>query len=142
MHLSENGYNFLKSIEGYKHKPYKDSNGLYSVGLGHNGKDVNPNKIYTDEEIKKLFEKDKIRFEADVNKIFDEKFMNQNMFDACFSFAYNVGNIAKTELGRMISNNPYDDRLREFWEYTYTNGKKNKGLVARRKKEVELYFAD
>ena len=64
------------------------------------------------------------------------------MFDACFSFAYNVGNISKTELGRMISNNPYDDRLREFWEYTYTNGKKNKGLVARRKKEVELYFSD
>ena len=64
------------------------------------------------------------------------------MFDACFSFAYNVGNISKTELGRMISNNPYDDRLREFWEYTYTNGKKNKVLVGRRKKEVELYFAD
>ena len=64
------------------------------------------------------------------------------MFDACISVAYNGGNIAKTELGRMISNNPYDDRLREFWEYTYTNGKKNKVLVARRKKEVELYFAD
>ena len=51
MHLSDNGYNFLKSLEGYTNKPYKDSNGLYSVGLGHNGKDVKPNKIYTDEEI-------------------------------------------------------------------------------------------
>ena len=57
MHLSENGYNFLKSIEGYKNKPYKDSNGLYSVGLGHNGKDVNPNKIYTDEDSRKDFKR-------------------------------------------------------------------------------------
>ena len=79
MHLSDNGYNFLKSLEGYTNKPYKDSNGLYSVGLGHNGKDVKPNKIYTDEEIAELFAKDKIRFEEDVNKIYDKRFMNQNM---------------------------------------------------------------
>ena len=140
MHLSDNGYNFLKSLEGYTNKPYKDSNGLYSVGLGHNGKDVKPNKIYTDEEIAEIFAKDKIRFEEDVNKIYDKRFMNQNMFDACFCFAYNVGNISTTDLGKMIANNPYDDRLRDFWKYTYTNGGKNKGLVERRKKEVELYF--
>lgn len=140
-HLSDNGYAFLKSVEGYRNKPYKDSNGLYSVGLGHNGKDVNPNKVYSDEEIKELFDKDKVKFEADVNKVFDDKLMTQNMFDAMFSFAYNVGHINNTELGRMIKKNPYDDRIKDFWEYTWTNGQKNKGLVARRKKEVLLYFA-
>lgn len=140
MHLSKNGYEFLKSVEGYKNKPYKDTNGLYSVGVGHNGKDVNPNHIYSDAEIAALFEKDKKRFEADVNKIYDKRFMNQNMFDACFSFAYNVGNISNTDLGRMIEKNPYDDRIKDFWKYTYTNGGKNKVLLERRKKEVALYF--
>lgn len=139
--LSESGYEFLKSVEGVRLVPYKDGKGRWAVGFGHNGPDVKPGKKYTEAEIKKLFDADKVRFEKDVNKIFDEKFMNQNMFDACFSFAYNVGNISSTDLGRMIAANPYDDRLRAFWAYTYTDGGRNRGLVNRRKKEALLYFS-
>lgn len=119
-----------------------DANGLYTVGLGHNGKDVNPDKIYTDEEIRNFFETDKVKIEKDVNKVFDSRFMNQNMFDACFLFAYNVGGISTTDLGKMIMKNPFDDNLAEFWKYTYTNGLKNKVAVERRKKEIALYFQD
>ena len=130
--LSESGYQFLLSVEEYRTKPISDSTGQLCVGIHHVGKDIIPNKIYTDEEIDEFFQKDKSAIEEDVNKIFDSRFMTQNMFDACFSFAFNVGNISQTELGKMIAKNPYDDRLREFWAYTYTNGKKNQKLVNRR----------
>ena len=139
MKLSQNGFEFLKSVEGKMNKPYWD-NDAYSVGYGHHGKDIDPNKIYTDKEIEDFFQKDKIRFEREVSKIFREGEMSQNQFDAMFSFAYNVGHIVGTELGTMIATNPHNPKIRDFWEYTWTNKRKNQGLVKRRQKEAELYF--
>lgn len=140
--LSFNGYKFLVAITGYRTKPYKNSEGVYTVGFRHTGDDVIPGKIYTDEEIYDFFMEDKKQLEEDVRKIFDPRFMTQHMFDACFCFAYSVGGISNTELGKMISKNPYDDRIKATWEYTYTNGKKNKSLTRRREREVEYYFKE
>ena len=141
-HLSEDGYQFLLSQEKVRRKPFRDTNGFFTVGISHNGPEVNPLHTYTDEEIKMLFESDKKRIEEDVNKIFDPLFMNQNMFDACFSFAFDIGNISQTELGKLIQKNPYDDRIRETWAYAYTEGQKNKKLMTRRLKELKLYYTD
>ena len=97
--LSQEGFNLLKGFEGFKNKPYHlKGEKYYTVGLGHYGPDVNPNKIYTDAECMAFFEKDKKRFEEDVNKIYDKRFMNQNMFDACFCFAYmRIGEILNAD---------------------------------------------
>lgn len=141
-HLSYNGYRFLVAVTGYKNKPFKNSDGVFTVGLKHTGDDINPNKVYSDEEIYEFFLKDKESLEEDVRKVFDPRFMNQNMFDAMFSFAYSVGNISNTDLGRIISKNPYDDRIKLHWENTYTNSRKSMSLIRRRKREVELYFKD
>ena len=65
--LSENGYNFLKQREGVIYKPVWDKTN-YAVGIGHNGSDVDPNKTYTDAEIKQLFNKDKVWAERAANK--------------------------------------------------------------------------
>ena len=100
--------------------PKLDSNGYYTVGIRHNGPDVDPNKIYTEEEVDALFEEDKKFFENDVNEIYDPIFMSQRMFDACFCFAFSVGRISGTDLGNIIKKNPYDDRISDFWKYTYT----------------------
>ena len=65
--LSENGYNFLKQREGVIYKPVWDRTN-YAVGIGHNGKDVNPNHVYTEAEIKQLFQKDKVWAEQAANR--------------------------------------------------------------------------
>ena len=142
MSLSQQGYEFLLTLEKKSLIPKLDSNGYYTVGIRHNGPDVDPNKIYTEEEVDALFEEDKKFFENDVNEIYDPIFMSQRMFDACFCFAFSVGRISGTDLGNIIKKNPYDDRISDFWKYTYTQGYKNKALVARRLKEVEYYFGD
>lgn len=140
--LSYDGYRFLVAITGYKNKPWKNSEGKWVVGFKHTGDDIDPERIYTDEEIYEFFLEDKKALENDVRQVFNPLFMNQNMFDAMFSFAYSVGNISNTDLGRMISKNPYDDRIEEAWQNTYTNSRKSASLVRRRKRESELYFKD
>ena len=140
-HLSEEGFKFLLTLEKWRTVPKLDGSGQWTVGLRHTGDDVEPEREYSDDELMQLFETDREFYEDDVRSIFDPKFMTQNMFDACFCFAFSVGGISGTELGKMIEKNPYDDRLRDFWKYTYTQGKKNKALVMRRIKEVNYYFA-
>lgn len=140
--LSENGLKFLIEQEEMKFIPQANKHGEYIVGLKHRGTDIRPDKIYTMDEIIQFFEKDKIKIENEVNKVFDDRFMSQNMFDALFSFAYDVGKLEKTELGKMIKKNPFDERIMDFWEYTYTCNFKNTVAVKRRKLEVQLYFKD
>ena len=140
--LSQNGYEFLKSVEGFRLKPYKatKSEKYWTVGLGHYGADVNPNKIYTEAECMALFAKDKLRFEADVNKVWHEP-MTQNMFDALFSMAYNHGNVSNTPLKALCAGNNYQNqnKLASAWINLYTV----KGLLTnRRKKEVSLFYSN
>jgi GH24 family phage-related lysozyme (muramidase) len=110
--------------------------------LKHRGNDIDPNKVYSLEEIIEFFNKDKENIEKEVAKVFDDRFMTQNMYDALFSFTYDVGKLEKTELGKMIKKNPFDERIYDFWQYTYTCNYKNEVAVKRRKLEVELYFKD
>ena len=140
IYLSNDGYRFFVAVTGYKYKPYKLSDGSLAVGFKHTGPEIVAGKTYTDEEIYDFFMIDKEWYENDVRKIFDPRFMSQHMFDAMFSFAYSVGNISNTDLGRMIKKNPYDDRIVYAWQKTYTNGLKNRTLMRRRKREVEYYF--
>ena len=140
--LSRNGYEFLKSLEGFRLKPYKASKSerYWTVGLGHYGPDVNPNKTYTEAECIALFAKDKLRFEADVNKVWHEP-MTQNMFDALFSMAYNHGNVSNTPLKALCAGNNYQNqnKLASAWINLYTvNGL----LTKRRKKEVSLFYSN
>ena len=140
--LSQNGYEFLKSLEGFRLKPYKASKSerYWTVGLGHYGADVNPNKIYTEAECMALFAKDKLRFEADVNKVWHEP-MTQNMFDALFSMAYNHGNVSTTPLKALCAGNNYQNqnKIASAWINLYTV----KGLLTnRRKKEVSLFYSN
>ena len=137
--LSQEGFNFLKGLEGYKNKPYHlKGEKYYTVGLGHFGPDVDPNRIYTDAECMAFFAQDKQRFEIDVNKVWHEP-MTQNMFDALFSMAYNHGNVSRTILKNLCAGNGFMDRekITKAWCNMYTvNGL----LTNRRKKEVAFFY--
>ena len=139
--LSQEGFNLLKGFEGFRNKPYHlKGEKYYTVGLGHYGPDVNPNKIYTDAECMAFFEKDKQRFEADVNKVWHEP-MTQQMFDALFSMAYNHGNVSRTVLANACKGTNYQDRQKvtAIWKNLYTcNGL----LSKRRAKEVAYFYGD
>jgi len=73
--------------------------------------------------------------------------LNQNQFDACLSFIYNlgIGAFNKSTLLKKIKVNPDDATIKdEFmkWNKARVNGQlvELKGLTNRRKFEVALYF--
>ena len=139
MNISENCINIIKEFEGYKLKPYKlPGEQYYTVGFGHYGSDVNPNKKYTKKEIEALLSSDLLRFTQIVLRYDKIYHFNQNELDSLVSFAFNVGNIdgltAKGSRGR--------DQIAYFMrKYVKgSDGKVLEGLVKRREKERELFL--
>ena len=147
----------------YRLRSSKTSHGFeehWTVGIGHHNADVLPGDnvmpVYSETNSKKItnghsydeaslrafFDKDKKRFENDINKIWTSD-MTQNMFDAMFSFAYNHGNISKTQLGKTIKKDWKNQSLvRSVWMSSYVSGPYAKGLTKRRKAEVDYFYAD
>ena len=94
MKINDAGLRLIKEFEGFRNKPYLLGGEVYyTVGWGHHGKDINPNKVYTLEECETFLKNDLIRFETNVNKYVDDYNFNENEFSALVSFAYNIGSV-------------------------------------------------
>ena len=149
MTTSENGKNLIKRFEGLKLKAYKDPgsvNGLpITIGYGStmypDGKKIELGHIISIETADKLLQWE-INKKANVLAALNLP-LNQNQFDACTSFIFNLGFGAfqKSTLAKKIKLNPNDPTIRnEFMRWVNNDGKVMKGLVTRRKAEADLYF--
>ena len=139
MKVSENCINLIKEFEGCKLKPYKlAGEAYYTVGYGHYGADVNPNKKYTKKEVEALLYADVQRFMTGVlryDKLYD---FNHNELDALVSFAYNVGSIDGLTAKGARSRKEIAYFMRKYVKGS--NGQTLEGLVKRREKERELFL--
>lgn len=139
MKVSENCINLIKEFEGYKLKPYRLSGEkYYTVGFGHYGADVNPNKKYTKKEVEALLISDLQRFETGVLRYDKIYHWSQNEFDALVSFAYNVGSIDGLTSKGSRSRDQIAYFMRKYIKGS--DGKTLEGLVRRREKERELFL--
>jgi len=83
-------------------------------------------------------------FEGSVTGLLNGTKVNANQFDALVSFTYNLGagNLAKSQLLKFVKLNPNDPRIAaEFAKWNRAGGEVSTGLVRRRKKEAQLYYA-
>jgi len=93
MNISNNGIKFIKGLEGFRNKAYKDSKGLWTTGVGHL---IKPNeqelitKVLTDQEVEDLLEKDLKEFEDAANAGIRVP-VSQHEYDAIVSIAFNIG---------------------------------------------------
>jgi lysozyme len=139
--ISNNGLNFLKSLEGYKNKAYKDIRGLWTIGVGHLIDMINEknllSKTLTDSEVNKLLDKDLDRFEKAVDDTITVP-LNQHQKDALVSFAFNVGINAfkNSTLAKVINAHGSPDQIiRAFSMY------RTPAILAnRRAKEARLFL--
>lgn len=139
MKVSENCINLIKEFEGYKLKPYKlAGEKYYTVGFGHYGADVNPNKKYTKKEVEALLVSDLQRFETGVLRYDKIYHWTQNEFDALVSFAYNIGSIDGLTSKGSRSREQIAYFMRKYIKGS--DGKTLEGLVRRREKERELFI--
>jgi lysozyme len=136
----------IEEYEGIKLKAYRCPKGIPTIGIGSTRYD-DGRKVKLGDEIsldyaEVLYERevDKIRKEVDQLVTPD---LNKNQEDALVSFAYNVGITAfkSSTLLEKVNKDPRSNSIkREFMKWTTSDGRRLKGLVKRRKAEVDLYF--
>ena len=104
--LSEAGLNMLTTLEGVRYNSYKDTNGLWTIGVGHlitdhdinlarilgiDSADIDPsNLVLTDREVTDLLCLDTEDRIAQINKRLTRP-VSQRQMDSLVSFVYNMG---------------------------------------------------
>lgn len=141
------GQKFLTSVEGVKYTAYKDSGGVWTIGRGiieyEDGTKVKKGDVIGKEREQKLFTNTLTKYVNNVNKVITKN-LTQNQFNALVSFCYNIGiaGFNGSTLLKKVNANPNNPDIRnQFMRWVFDNGKKVTGLVNRRTKEADLYFA-
>ncbi len=156
MNVSPELIEMLRHHEGVRHRPYRCSALLWTVGVGHV---IDPRHLgvkfadrralpipegwdreLTDEEVNGLLAKDLERFEAGVLRLCPVG-LNQHRFDALVSFAFNLGlgNLQASTLRRKHLRSDHKGAAKEFGRWTRAGGRVLRGLVRRRADEAKLY---
>ncbi|MGN0482979.1 MAG: lysozyme [Lachnospiraceae bacterium] len=138
MHTSDNGVEFIISLEGISLKAYKLSGETYyTIGVGHYGPDVKAGQTITRQKAVSLLKKDLKRFETAVQNTVTDIKLTQNRFDALVSYTFNRG---EGGLRQLASNShtpaEYATNMVKYWG---SATRYKSALIARRKKEAALF---
>ena len=143
MDLSE-----IKKSEGLELKAYKRKGDVWTIGYGstyyEDNSRVKQGDVITVERAEFLL---KLKIEKEYLpqlKKLVKVTLNDNQLSAMLSLIYNIGagNLRKSKLLAMVNNNPNDLDIKTQWLLTNIRAgtQFEKGLRARRKREVELYL--
>lgn len=141
--MSAKGIAFLINEEGMVLKPYLDSVGIATIGVGctyyENGIRVKmTDKHITKERAIQLFSNLLKTYEMAIwSNTRDD--INQNQFDAMCSLCFNIGvnGFKNSTVLKRVNANPVDKRIGEAFEMW----RKPIALLGRRRREVRLYFS-
>ena len=146
MKIGVNGLNLIKSFEGLRLKPYPDSRGIATIGIGTilypNGKAV----TMQDPPITEQQAMEYLQYEVDQKTTGVANLVkvpiNQNEADALICFAYNVGlgALQKSSLLRFLNNNDKIAASNEFGRWNKAGGQEIPGLTRRRQAEKDLFL--
>ncbi len=140
--LSNLGKAEILLSEGLCLSKYKDSVGVWTIGLGATASEIpdlaswSLNKELSLEEAFELFNKGIIKYEIAVNKAIKVP-LSQNQFDALVSITYNIGTggmSKSTFIKRINAGKSLEEIKAAIMMWT-----KQKELVGRRTKEAELF---
>lgn len=144
--VDNNGLDFISNEEGIKLKPYLDSVGIATIGVGSTYYENGTKVKMTDKPISKsralqLFKNLLNHYELAVwSSTRDD--ITQNQFNALTSLTYNIGVSAfkSSTLLKLVNENPYTPLIRNAFLAWKRAGKKDI-LLPRREREANLYFS-
>lgn len=147
MIASKNCINLIKMFEGYRAKSYLCPANVPTLGWGStmytDGRKVKLGDTINEQQAEELL---MWELKNKSNALYGLN-LNQNQFDSCLSFVYNlgIGAFANSTLRKKILANPNDPAIKaEFmrWNKARVGGElmELKGLTRRREAEAELYF--
>lgn len=147
MKLSANGFKLLGELEGIVLRPYRDSVGIPTIGIGstyyEDGTKVKmSDKAITKERAIQLAKNVVKSFEAQVNKSILLT-MTQNQFDAMVLLCYNIGEsgFARSSVVRNFNAGNLQKAADSFLLWNKAGGKVVRGLVNRRNIERTLFLS-
>lgn len=144
--ISQKGIDFIAKEEGCVLHPYKDSVGVWTIGIGstywENGQKIkSTDPVISQERAYKLFRDVVKSYETAVHSLTRDD-INQNQFDALVSLCYNIGvnGFRKSTLLKKVNANPKDPSITEAFKMWSMAGVKPI-LLGRRIREAKLYFS-
>jgi lysozyme len=140
MKVSDKGVAELLSHEAMVTSPYRDSVGVWTVGVGHTSAAGKPNPQTMAKgvevpvgELVELFRRDLAKDEADVNNAVKVD-LKQHEFDALVSFHFNTGAIARASLVKKLNAGDRLGTAAGMLEW-----KKPAEIIKRRTAEMKLF---
>jgi len=115
MNMSDKGLKLLTLREGKRNKAYKDTKGIWTIGVGHTGPEVLPDSVWSDAQVDAALKQDiKTAERAIIANV--KVFLTQNQFDALCSFIFNVGVTAfsRSTLLKVLNVGNYTEAANQF----------------------------
>ena len=139
MAITKSTFSFITNFEGKRNTAYRDSKGLWTIGVGHL---IKPTEQYllhivlTDAQVEDLF-KDDLRWCDEALESSVRVPLNQNQMDALYSLCFNIGetNFKKSEVVQHLNQNDYNGAANAFMNWVTPAV-----LKPRRQKEKELFL--
>jgi len=141
MKISETGINIIRDAEQLKLTAYLCPAGKWTIGYGHTLRVKQEDRI-TPEQAEQMLRTDLLWVEDTLNTLGN---FTQNQFDALASFVYNFGTpkfLNSTLLKKIQANAEKSEIIKEWRKWIYAGGKIQYGLIKRRQKEIDLFFAE
>ena len=169
MKLSKAGEDLMHRFEGFRNKPYLCPAHIWTIGYGHVlyqeqiklpvvrvpdkhtpmiRKEMplksEDNRVWSKEEINKLFSDDIATFERGVLRLVPGVVGRQGSFDALVSISYNfgLGNLQRSTIRMKANRGDWEGAAEAFMAWTKGGGKVLPGLVKRRQAEIALFLQE
>jgi GH24 family phage-related lysozyme (muramidase) len=111
----------------------------WTIGWGSTGPDVKQGTVWTQQQCDERFDREILKYVAEVARAIGDAPTTQNQFDALVSFHYNTGAIFQATLTKRHIARDYEGAKEAFAWWNKNDGKVMRGLVRRRRAEADLY---
>ncbi len=136
------GLALTKEFEGLRLEAYADCAGIWTIGYGHTGRDVNPGRRVTEPEATALLTADLRNAIQCVNRTVEEDIeLAQHQFDALVDFCFNVGrrSFQQSSLLGYVNQEDFSSAAHQFSLWVNVDMKPVPGLIRRRAAEAALF---
>lgn len=158
MNVSADAIKMIAHHEGLRFKPYRCPALLWTIGVGHvlypdqakipmdqrGAYPLRPkdNRTFSKDEVDGILRSDLQRFERGVGQLIPVA-LTQGQFDACVSFAFNVGlgTLQRSTFRQKVLRGEKDAAIASLLQYCKAGGKVLRGLENRRKDEAALFMS-
>lgn len=139
MKTSQRGLAEIAAHEGIVMSKYKDSVGVWTIGIGHTKNAGHPDPVKVKGElpldkIMEIFARDIKKFETRVLNAFKRE-LSQSQFDAAVSFDFNTGGIHRASWVKLFNQGHAQAARRSFMKW-----RKPREIIPRRQAECNLFF--